>query len=87
VVSPWPDDNSANKFPVSVKGVVFLDGKVTLLLRDCVAEFERRVDGLLDYEATCPPATMGELEAEAPRLGRDCFAPVLEGCCSGVPRR
>jgi hypothetical protein len=49
-----------------------------LLLRDSVAEFERRVNALLDYEETCPQATLGELEAEARGLSRDCFAPVLE---------
>jgi len=50
-----------------------------LLLRDSVAEFERRVNALLDYEEAYPQATLGELEAEARRLSRDCFAPVLEG--------
>ena len=50
-----------------------------LLLRDSVAEFERRVKAVLDYEETHPQATLAELEAEARRLSRDCFAPVLEG--------
>jgi hypothetical protein len=49
-----------------------------LLLRDSVAEFERRVNALLDYEEVYPQATLGELEAEARRRSRDCFAPVLE---------
>jgi hypothetical protein len=30
-----------------------------------VAEFERRVNALLDYEETCPQVTLGELEIEA----------------------
>ena len=50
-----------------------------LLLRDSVSEFERRVNAIFDYEETHPQATLGELEAEARRLSRDCFAPVLEG--------
>jgi len=54
-----------------------------LLLRDSVAEFERRVNALLDYEETYPQATLGELEAEARRLSRDCFAPVLEALLQG----
>lgn len=54
-----------------------------LLLRNSVAEFERRVNALLDYEETNPQATLGELEAEARRLSRDCFAPVLEGLLQG----
>ena len=29
--SPIPDDNEAYRFPVSVKGVVFVDSKVALL--------------------------------------------------------
>jgi hypothetical protein len=49
-----------------------------LLLRHSVAEFERRVNGLLDYAETHPQATLGELEAEARQMSRDCFAPVLE---------
>ena len=49
-----------------------------LLLRDSVAEFERRVNALLDYEEASPQATLGELEAQARRLSWDCFAPVLE---------
>ena len=43
-----------------------------------MAEFERRVNALLDYEEVYPQATLGELEAEARRRSRDCFAPVLE---------
>lgn len=31
MVSPQPDDNAAYRFPVSVKGVVFLGGQVVLL--------------------------------------------------------
>ena len=31
MVSPLPDDNSAYRFPVSVKGVVFLNDQVVLL--------------------------------------------------------
>ena len=50
-----------------------------LLLRHSVAEFERRVNAILDYAETHPQATLAELEAEARRLSRDCFAPVLEG--------
>ena len=50
-----------------------------LLLSHSVAEFERRVNAILDYEETHPQATLGELEAEARRLSWDCFAPVLEG--------
>ena len=50
-----------------------------LLLRHSVAEFERRVNAILDYAETRPQATLAELEAEARRLSRDCFAPVLEG--------
>jgi len=49
-----------------------------LLLSHSVAEFERRVNALLDFEETHSEATLGELEAEARRLSRDCFAPVLE---------
>ena len=50
-----------------------------LLLRHSVAEFERRVNAMMDYAEAYPQATLGELEAEARRLSRDCFAPVLEG--------
>ena len=50
-----------------------------LLLRHSVAEFERRVNAIFDYEETHPQVTLGELEVEARRLSRDCFAPVLEG--------
>ena len=50
-----------------------------LLLRHSVAEFERRVNAILDYAETHPQAALAELEAEARRLSRDCFAPVLEG--------
>ena len=49
-----------------------------LLLRDSGAEFEWRVNASLDYKEVYPQATLGELEAEARRLSRDCFAPVLE---------
>jgi hypothetical protein len=49
-----------------------------LLLIHSVAEFERRVNALLDYEEAYPQAALGELEAEARRLSRDCFAPVPE---------
>lgn len=54
-----------------------------LLLRYSVAEFERRVNALLDYEEAHPQATLGELEAEARQLSRDCFAPVLEALLEG----
>lgn len=50
-----------------------------LLLKQSVAEFERRVNVIWDYQATHPQATLGELEAEARRLSWDCFASVLEG--------
>ena len=50
-----------------------------LLLRHSVAEFERRVNAILDYAETHPQAALAELEAEARRLSRDCFAPVPEG--------
>jgi hypothetical protein len=50
-----------------------------LLLKHSVAEFERRVNALLDYAEAYPQAVLGELEAEARRLSRDCFAPVLAG--------
>ena len=50
-----------------------------LLLSHSVAEFERRVNILLDYAETDPQASLAELEAEARRLSWDCFAPVLEG--------
>lgn len=49
-----------------------------LLLRHSVAEFERRVNAFLDYAEIHSQATLGELEAEARELSRDCFAPVLE---------
>ena len=39
-----------------------------LLLSHRVAEFERRVNALLDYAETHPPATLGELAAEARQL-------------------
>ncbi len=60
----------------------------TMLLRHSVAEFERRVNAILDYEETHPQATLGELEGEGRHLSWDCFAPVpglrrgrlLKGC-------
>ena len=50
-----------------------------LLLKQSVAESERRVNAILDCQESHPQATWGELEAEARRLSWDCFAPVLEG--------
>jgi hypothetical protein len=50
-----------------------------LLLRHSVAEFERRVNAFIDYGETYSEATLGELEAEARQLSRDCFGSVLEG--------
>ena len=50
-----------------------------LLLKQSVAEFERRVNAILDYQETHPQATWAELEGEARQLSWDCFAPVLEG--------
>ena len=50
-----------------------------LLLKQSVAEFERRVNAIIDYGENHPQATLAELEAEAWQLSRDCFTPVLEG--------
>ena len=50
-----------------------------LLLKHSVMEFERRVNAIFDYAETHPQVTLSELEGEARRLSRDCFAPVLEG--------
>ena len=61
------------------EGSVSTQSQRALLLRDSVSEFERRVNAIFDYEETHPQATLGELEAEARWLSRDCFAPVLEG--------
>lgn len=57
--------------------------KRALVLRSSVAEFEKRVKALWEYEEAHPEATLGELEREAHRLSRDCFAPVLEALVEG----
>ena len=44
-----------------------------LLLSHRVAEFEGRVNALLDYAETHPQATLGEPEAGARQLSRDCL--------------
>ena len=50
-----------------------------LLLSHGVAEFERRVNALLDYAEIHPQATFAEPEAQVRQRSRDCFAPLLEG--------
>ena len=50
-----------------------------LPLEHRVAEFEGRVNAMLDYAETHSQATLGELAAEARQLSRDCFAAVLAG--------
>jgi hypothetical protein len=53
------------------EGSMSTQSRRALLLRDSVAEFERRVNALLDYEEGFPQATLGELEAQARLLSRD----------------
>ena len=50
-----------------------------LLLRRSVADFQRRVNEIMDYWEANPQTNLGELERETRRLSRDCFALVLEG--------
>jgi len=49
-----------------------------LLLARIVGQFEERVNAFLDYGGAHPKAQFGDLEAEARRLSRDCFALVLQ---------
>ena len=49
-----------------------------LLLARIVAQFEQRVNEFLDFSDSHPEASFAELEAEARRLSRDCFAPALQ---------
>ena len=50
-----------------------------LLLKQSVADFQRRVNEMMDYAEANPQAGLAELEGEARRLSRDCFVPVLAG--------
>ena len=50
-----------------------------LLLKQSVAELQRRVNTFGDYQETPPQANWAELESEARRLSWDSFAPVLAG--------
>lgn len=54
-----------------------------LLLHSIVGQFEQRVKKFLDYAEAHPEVTFAELEAEARRLSRDCFAPALAGVVEG----
>ncbi len=49
-----------------------------LLLARIVGHFERRVNEFLEFSDSHPEALLANLEAEARRLSRDCFAPALE---------
>lgn len=49
-----------------------------LLLARIVRQFEQRVNEFLDFGENHPEASFGDLETEARRLSRDCFAPALQ---------
>ena len=50
-----------------------------LLLKQSVADFQRRVNEIIDYWEANPQAELAELESAARRLSWDCFAVVVEG--------
>ena len=49
-----------------------------LLLARIVRQFEQRVNEFLEFSESHPEASFGDLEAEAARLSRDCFASALQ---------
>ena len=54
-----------------------------LVFRTIMVGIERRVKDLFEYAESHPEASLSELEAQALRLGRDCFAEVLQAVVEG----